>query len=296
MDSNRVDEMTERAAQSLAAGEPLRALALADQLVSINPEDATARVIRSHALMATHSVDEAFREAQVAVLFDAESEDAQMAFALAAWRSRKISLAQQAFERAVGLCRHRGPFEAQYAWFQASELDAKSAERTAERIVGTNPRSATAWAALGLAQFRLNKSEDASRSLKRAFEIDPRSPEAQSAMVRLLKRRGETRQADALREVLQQGLHRHSFFVERPEELELAMSGQDPPTSESVRTSTTTQAPTHPWAVLQHLVMLMVILAIFLALYPRQPIVAFLFLGAALTADAILFWRRRSNA
>ncbi len=175
MDSNRVDEMTERAAQSLAAGEPLRALALADQLVSINPEDATARVIRSHALMATHSVDEAFREAQVAVLFDAESEDAQMAFALAAWRSRKISLAQQAFERAVGLCRHRGPFEAQYAWFQASELDAKSAERTAERIVGTNPRSATAWAALGLAQFRLNKSDDASRSLKRAFEIDPRS-------------------------------------------------------------------------------------------------------------------------
>jgi Tfp pilus assembly protein PilF len=290
MDTNRVEEMTERAAQSLAAGEPLRALALADQLVSINPEDPTARVIRSHALMATHSVDEAFREAQVAVLFDAESEDAQMAFALAAWRSRKISLAQQAFERALSLCRHRTPFEAQYAWFQASELDARGAEKLAERVVGSSPRSATAWASLGLAQFRLNRPDDAALSLKRAMEIDPKSPEAQSAMIRLLKRRGQTRQADALREVLHQGLRRHSFFVERPEELDDLL-----PASEEPAVIAPISPPTkpHPWQLLQHVLLLMVIVAVFLALYPRQPIVAFLFLGGAFTGVSILFWRRR---
>jgi Tfp pilus assembly protein PilF len=295
MDTNRVDEMTERAAQSLAAGEPLRALALADQLVSINPEDATARVIRSHALMATNSLDEAFREAQVAVLFDAESEDAQMAFALAAWRSRKISLAQQAFERAISLSRHRTPFEAQYAWFQSSELDPRSAEKSAERMVGSSPRSATAWASLGLAQFRLNKPEEAAQSLRRALEIDPRSPEAQSAMIRLLKRRGETRQADALREVLQQGLRRHSFFVERPEELDVGAAGPGVEPAEATSVSRPTTFAGHPWQMIQHLLLGMVIVAVFLAIYPRLPLLAVLFLTASLVGVGVIFWRRRSG-
>ncbi|MBY0586011.1 tetratricopeptide repeat protein [bacterium] len=291
MDTNRAEEMTEQAARSLAAGEPLRALALADQLVSINRDDATARVIRSHALLATNSVEEAMQEANIAVLLDNENEDAQMALALAAWRGRQILLAQHAFERAIQFSGQRSLFEAQYAWFQSSELNARSAEKLAERTVGRSPDCAVAWASLGLAQFRLNKGDEAARSLRRALEIDPYSPEAQSAMIRVLKRRGENRQADALREVLQESPRRHAFFVERPEELDL----------ETVAMPDSNPTPARPtiWAyagstkrVFQHLFLGMVISVVVLALFPRQPILALMVFSAAVVGLGIIFRQR----
>lgn len=182
------------------------------------------RVLRSHALLATHSVEDAFREAQVATLLDPDDDSAQLALALAAWRSRRITLAQQAFERAVDRSGQKAEVAAQYAWFLASEQAAQVGARAAERVIGQSPRIATAWAALGLSQFRLQRSEQAEQSLRRALEIDPHNPEAQSAMIRLLKRRGEHRQADLLNEMLEQERRKFGRFVEGP-----ADWGKDPP-------------------------------------------------------------------
>lgn len=216
MDSDRVDQLTEWAAQALASGEPLRALAFADQLTSHDPEDVTSRILRAHALLATGSFDEALRESQIAIRLDPENEDAQFVEALAAWRNRDIPEAQRAFRQAVELSGHSEQFIAQYAWFLATERGPRLAVKTAERLIEASPEIATAWAALGLAQIRLHRPEQAEKSLRRALEIDPRSPEAQSAMIRLLKRRGEHRQADAIRDVLMQASKRYSLFIDEP--------------------------------------------------------------------------------
>ena len=161
MDPDRVDQLTERAAQALASGEPLRALALADQLTSHDPEDVTSRILRAHALLATGSFDEALRESRVAIRLEPENEDAQFVEALAAWRNRDIAEAQRAFKQAVELSGHSDQFIAKYAWFLATECGPRLAIRTAEKLIGTSPSVATAWAALGLAQFRLDRPEQA---------------------------------------------------------------------------------------------------------------------------------------
>ena len=190
--------MTEEASQALAAGNYVRALAVGDQIAAMDPEDPVARVIRAHALLAGGGVEEAHREAQIAALLDPESEDAQMALALSAWRMGRIRVAADAFARAVHLSGRDPSFAAQYAWFLANEQPAKSAIAVAEEALAKESRCAAAWAAVGLAQLRLKKWREAEIALQTAVEIDPNSVEAQSAMVRLLKRRGDVRQADAL--------------------------------------------------------------------------------------------------
>lgn len=195
-------DLVERATRALGAGDHVLALALADQVAAMDPEDSIARIVRVHALLAMGSVEEAFHEAQIAVLLDPESEDGQMALALAAWRRGRLTLAQQSFERARELSADNPSFVAQLAWFLANERSPKAAVRVAEQVLARTDRLATAWAALGLAQLRLRRFEEAETTLRRAMDTDPRSPEAQAAMVRLLKRRGDARQAEVLADVL----------------------------------------------------------------------------------------------
>jgi len=295
MDSDRVDQLTEWAAQALASGEPLRALAFADQLTSHDPEDVTSRILRAHALLATGSFDEALRESQIAIRLDPENEDAQFVEALSAWRNRDIAEAQRAFKQAVELSGHSEQFIAQYAWFLATERGPRLAVKTAERLIEASPEIATAWAALGLAQIRLDRAEQAEKSLRRALEIDPRSPEAQSAMIRLLKRRGEHRQADAIRDVLMQASKRYSLFVDEPIET--------PPTNESVSSDSESATERHSrsphWGPLKAsvlgLTMLSSILALtlvicFFANYPANIAVALTSLIVSLLL-AIGLWR-----
>ena len=202
MDEDRLDELTERAAEALSDGDAVLALALGDQIAAMDSEDATARIIRTHALLVMNSDDEAFREGQIAALLEPENDDAQIALALAAWRKKRLNLAQRAFEKAVELSDGNTEFQAQYVWFLASERGPRLAMRTAEDVLLHYPESATAWAALGLAQLRLHRHEDAEASTRKALEVDPENPEAQWTMIRILKRRGEFRQAAALRSML----------------------------------------------------------------------------------------------
>lgn len=196
--------LVERATQALAAGDHVLALALADQVAAMDPEDSLARIVRVHALLAMNSTEEAFHEAQIAVLLDPENEDAHMALGLAAWRRNRLHLAQQSFERSRDLSEDNPSFVAQLAWFLANERSPKAAIRVAESALSQSHRNATAWAAIGLAQLRQRRAEEAETSIRRALDIDPKCSEAQAAMVRLLKRRGDIRQAEVLAELLRE--------------------------------------------------------------------------------------------
>ena len=92
----------------------------------------------------------------------------------------------------------------EYAWFMANERGPKLAERSAREALEADAGSSTAWAALGLAQFRLHRREAAEASLRRALELNPNDIYAQSAMVTLLQDRGDDRSAEALVGLLQE--------------------------------------------------------------------------------------------
>ena len=92
----------------------------------------------------------------------------------------------------------------EYAWFMANERGPKLAEQSAREAIEADAGSSTAWAALGLAQFRLRRRDEADASLRRALELNPDDIYAQSAMVALLQDRGDDRRAEALVGLLQE--------------------------------------------------------------------------------------------
>jgi Tfp pilus assembly protein PilF len=278
MDHDRLDELTDEIAQSLGRGEGLKALALSDQLTSHRPEDVLARVLRAHALLATGSPEEALRECQVARRFDSRHEDVEFALALSAWRMGQIEEAERAFERALELSQHESHFAAQYAWFLASERGPRWAARVAEKVIGTSPRLATAWAALGLAQHRIGRSTQAEETLRHALELDPQSLEAQSAMIRVLKRRGDHSRARELRSALDAARRRYSLFVDSPDP---GMVVEEAKPTRPVRDDR--------WGPLRTMVVAISLTAGFLALFPTHRTMAPL----VLLAGALIAWRTR---
>ncbi|NLF07198.1 MAG: tetratricopeptide repeat protein, partial [Pirellulaceae bacterium] len=93
---------------------------------------------------------------------------------------------------------------AEYAWFMATERGPKLGEDAAREAVDADPQSATAWAALGLAQFRLHRREDAAKSLAEALRLNPNDIYAQSAMISLLQDQHQDGKAEALARLLEE--------------------------------------------------------------------------------------------
>lgn len=203
MDAAEIKELTEEALWALRDGDNLRAVALADQLIAAAPDDPVARAIRAHALLKSGAGEEALEEARRAVQLDPKSEHAHTILGIAAWRSSRLTLAQQSLERALELSGRKPGLLADYAWFMAAERGPRLAEDAAREAVRVNSTSSTAWAALGLAQFRLHRREDAEVSLRRALELDPNDPYAQSAMATLLQEKREDKKAVALAHLLE---------------------------------------------------------------------------------------------
>ncbi len=182
---------------------------MGDQLVAARPEHAVARAIRAQALLGADSPEESFQEARSGGRIWRRTTSTPIgSLALAAWRTGG-SLAQESFQRAIELSSGRTgrPWSAmlsEYAWFMANERGPKLAEQAAREAVEADAGSSTAWAALGLAQFRLHRREEAEASLRRALELNPNDIYAQSAMVALLQDRRDDRKAEALAGLLQE--------------------------------------------------------------------------------------------
>ncbi len=135
----------------------------------------------------------------------------QLALARAAWRTRRNTLAQQAFEQAVACSGRDADVLAEFAWFMANARGPKLAEATARDAIEADGQSSTAWASLGIALHRLHREHEAEESLSRALELDPNNVQAQSAMLVLLQFRGETGKAAALAEVMQDAAGAEKF-------------------------------------------------------------------------------------
>jgi len=203
MDPARIEELLEEALGALRRGDHVRALAIADQLTTALPESPVARAIRAHALLGTDAGGEAVAEAQRAVELDPRNQYAQRLLGLAAWRDERLTLAQVSLERAVELSGRKPELLAEYAWFMASERGPRLAEQAAQEAVCADEGSSTAWAALGLAQYRLHRRKEAEASLRRALELGPNDLYAQSAMVVLLQDQRKDTKAEALAHLLE---------------------------------------------------------------------------------------------
>ena len=202
MDERQIQELTQQARDALADGNPLRAVAITEQLATAVPDDPDVRILRAEALVKTDAGEEALAEAQRAVPLNPQDHHAHTLLGLAAWRTGRLGLAQQSLERAIELSGGAPGLMADYAWFMASERGPRLAERAANEAVHANHESSTAWAALGLAQFRLHRRRAAEASLNRALQLDPNDPYAQSAMASLLHDRRDDASAVALADLL----------------------------------------------------------------------------------------------
>jgi len=195
-------DLCDDALTALRDGDYVRAVALADQLVAAKPDDAVVRGIRAQALLGADAGEDAVEEARRAVELDPNNRYGHRLLGLSAWRAGRLTLAQESFERAIELSGRRPELLAEYAWFMASERGPRPAERAAQQAIDADPESATAWAALGLAQHKLHRRREAEASLGRALKLDPNDLYAQGAMAALLQDLRRDPQAEALAELL----------------------------------------------------------------------------------------------
>ncbi len=202
MDSFEIQRLIDEALDALRRADDVRAVAITDQLAAELPDDPVVRAMRAQALLSGETAKEAFEEARRAVELDEDNEYTQRLLALAAWRAERLSMAQRAFERAIELSGGRPEVLADYAWFMASRRGPKLAMGAAKAAIEADDNSSTAWAAMGLTEYRLRHRRQAESSLRRALQLDPNNLYAQSAMVALLQDRREDAKAEALAHLL----------------------------------------------------------------------------------------------
>ena len=204
MEQSEIDELTRQARRALREGNDVRAVAIADQLLGAVPDDPQFHAIRAQGLLSSQNVEDALTEARRAVQLNEHDQYARWVLGLAAWRNEKLTLAQESLERAVELSDADPQLMTEYAWFMANERGPRPAEQAAERAVEADETSSTAWAALGLARYRLHRRRDAEESLRRALQLDPDDLYAQSVMATLLQDQRKDAQAEVLADLIRE--------------------------------------------------------------------------------------------
>ncbi len=198
-----MDDLIAEALEALRRREFDQAVRFADQVLAEDPDHAEARLVRARGLLGLGTGLEAFHEARRAVACAPENPRAHNLLGLAAWRTERLSLAQEHLEKAVELSARRPGMLVDYAWFMANARGPRLALEAARQAIEADPESSTAWAALGLAQLRHHERSEAEQSLVRALKLDPTDPYAQEVMARLLQEQRQDTKAVALASVLQ---------------------------------------------------------------------------------------------
>lgn len=204
MDEEHIRDLIDEAVAALGAGDYVRAVGLGDQLAALAPDRAVVSAIRAQALLGADAPAESFDEARRAVELAPGDHHAHQLLAMAAWRTGRLGMAQDSFQRAIGLSLRLPSLLAEYAWFMAAERGPKLADEAARDAVDADAGSSTAWAALGLAQYRLHRRKEAEECLQKALRLNPNDIYAQSAMVTLLQDQHQDGQAEALAGLLEE--------------------------------------------------------------------------------------------
>ncbi len=203
LDPFLVDHLLDQARLALEGGHFARALEITDRLGNSAFRSAEACAIRAIALLQLDRNEAALEASRRWTELQPTSANAWTQLASAAWSAGRLYLAQQAFERAIALAPGDAELLAEFAWFMASARGPRLAEQAARQAVEANQESSTAWAALGMAQWRLHRRSQARESLGRALKLDPNSTRAQSTMMLLLEDQRDDRNALALARLLE---------------------------------------------------------------------------------------------
>jgi len=203
VDESQFDQLMEQARDALERGDHVRALAVTDQLVARAPDNPAACAIRARVLLHADAGEEALSESRRAAELAPQDARVHLFLGLAAWRCERLTLAQQSLERAIELSGGNPGMLVDYAWFMAVERGPRLAEDAALEAVAAAETSSTAWAALGLVQFRLHERDEAEKSLNRSLKLDSTDPYAQSVMIAFLHDRNQDSQAEALLDLLE---------------------------------------------------------------------------------------------
>ncbi len=203
MSAKSIDEQIDELLAALQVEDYPRAASLARSLADDAPD---SPLIRALTALADADADgeaalEAAREAAEESPMDAR---AHWVVASAAWRVKRLTLAQAAFESAIRFSDRDPAYLAEYAWFLAVERGPRMAEAAARAATLAGPDRVRAWTALGLAQLRLHQRTEAQQSLARALQCSPRDVTAQSTMLLLLEDQGSSPKAAALARLLEE--------------------------------------------------------------------------------------------
>ena len=198
MEESEIHNLIESAVAALGDGDYVRAFGHWRSTSGRSARPGGGSSYSRQALLGADAPEEAYEEAQRAVELAPGDEHAHRLVAMSAWRNGRLAIAQEAFERAIAIC---GPLPAllsDYAWFMATERGPKLAKEAAEAAVEADANSSTAWAALGLAQYRLHRRDRGRSQSPPGLQLNPNDIYAQSAMVALLQDRRQDSKAEAL--------------------------------------------------------------------------------------------------
>jgi Tfp pilus assembly protein PilF len=197
-----VEKLAKRAFEAFMAEKHVLGLALTDQLIEAVPTNATFRCWQVYGLLDGGQPQEAVEAARRAVQVAPGAFETHLVLAQSLWTCDNPNEAQREFEQAISLSRGHPYVLSEYASFLAIDRDAADAHRVAEEAIKANPNSADAWAALGVAQYRLQRIPEAKSSLRRSLELNPASNRAALAMQAVLSEVARRKGAAALRDMI----------------------------------------------------------------------------------------------
>ena len=214
MDDYQRQQRLDQACEALERGAHARALAILDQLVAVDEDSPAVCHLRAHALLRMGNHAEALAEAERGAQLAPRDVYSHRVLCWAAWQAGRLGVAQAALERAIDLSGGSPAALAEYAEFMACARGPRLGEEAARAAIAADGKSATAWAALGIAQYRMHRPKEAEESLKQALALDSDNPRAQWGMVLLLQDKGEHAQADALASFLEHNAGAEQFVAD----------------------------------------------------------------------------------
>lgn len=179
-------------------GDQARSITLFRKIVAAEPNSAEAHLNLAIALADTTGRAEAISEAGKAIVLDPKNPRAYLNRARMLDDQGKHEAAAADFRRAEVLAPHDPEVKFFYALSEQAARHWQNAARLLQDVVVQQPDNAPAFLHLAQALIQLGESDEATRALRRAVQIDPASKEAAFALYQQLRVNNDPRSPAAL--------------------------------------------------------------------------------------------------